>query len=101
MKFKLLTLLGAFALGAAMQSAHAADVTLRVHQMLPPQAAIPAKGLGPWAEKVEQESGGRIIVQHFPTMQLGGKPPDLFDQAMDGVVLLVMFAAISLYVLRF
>lgn len=86
MKFKLSAAIAAFALGAAMQSADAADVTLRVHQMLPPQAAIPAKGLVPWAEKVEKESGGRIKVQHFPTMQLGGKPPDLFDQAKDGVV---------------
>lgn len=86
MKFQLSTMLAALVLGAALQSAQAADVTLRVHQMLPPQAAIPAKGLLPWAEKVEKESGGRIKVQHFPTMQLGGKPPDLFDQAKDGVV---------------
>ncbi len=86
MKFQLSTVLATFVLGAALQPAQAADVTLRVHQMLPPQAAIPAKGLLPWAEKVEKESGGRIKVQHFPTMQLGGKPPDLFDQAKDGVV---------------
>ncbi len=86
MKFQLSTMLAALVLGAALQSVQAADVTLRVHQMLPPQAAIPAKGLLPWAEKVEKESGGRIKVQHFPTMQLGGKPPDLFDQAKDGVV---------------
>ena len=44
MKLLLSTLMGALALTAAMQSAHAADVTLRVHQMLPPQAAIPACG---------------------------------------------------------
>ena len=86
MKFTLASMLGAFALTAAMQSAHAADVTLRVHQMLPPQAAIPGKGLTAWAQKVEKESGGRIKIQHFPSMQLGGKPPDLYDQAKDGVV---------------
>ena len=69
----------------AWQSASAADVTLRFHQMLPPQATIPSKAIVPWALKVEKESGGRIKVQHFPSMQLGGKPPELYDQAKDGV----------------
>ncbi|MEM9277309.1 MAG: TRAP transporter substrate-binding protein, partial [Pseudomonadota bacterium] len=38
-----------------------------------------------WADKVEKSSGGRIDVQHFPSMQLGGRPPELIDQAIDGV----------------
>ncbi len=38
-----LGLLGA----AALQSAGAADVTLRFHQMLPPQATIPALAIKP------------------------------------------------------
>jgi TRAP-type transport system periplasmic protein len=86
MKFNAKTLLGAIALAGAAQSALAADVTLRFHQMLPPQATIPSKAIAPWAAKVEKESGGRIKVQQFPTMQLGGKPPELYDQAKDGVV---------------
>jgi TRAP-type C4-dicarboxylate transport system substrate-binding protein len=61
-------------------------VTLRLHQMLPPQATIPAKALIPWAQKVEAESGGKIKVQLFHAMALGGAPPQLFDQARDGVV---------------
>jgi TRAP-type transport system periplasmic protein len=61
-------------------------VTLRLHQMLPPQATIPARALIPWAQKVEAESGGRLKVQLFHAMQLGGAPPQLFDQARDGVV---------------
>lgn len=81
--------LGAVAGAAALAltpSAFAQNVSLRFHQMLPPQAAIPANAIKPWAEKVEKESGGRIKVQLFPSMQLGGKPPELFDQAKDGVV---------------
>ncbi len=74
------------ALLALTHVAGAQDVTLKLHQMLPPQAAIPAKVLKPWADKIEAESGGRIGVQHFPAMQLGGKPPALYDQAKDGVV---------------
>ena len=89
MKHSLRMMLAAAALAGAAQLAQAADVTLRFHQMLPPQATIPAKAILPWAQKVEKESGGRIKVQHFPTMQLGGKPPELFDQAKDGVADLI------------
>ncbi len=86
MKHVLRKILGAIALVGAAQASHAADVTLRFHQMLPPQATIPAVAIKAWAEKVEKESGGRIKVQRFDSMQLGGKPPELFDQAKDGVV---------------
>ncbi|MDH4052838.1 MAG: TRAP transporter substrate-binding protein, partial [Rubrivivax sp.] len=48
--------------------------------------SVPALAIMPWIQKVEKESGGRIKIQHFPSMQLGGKPPELFDQAKDGVV---------------
>ncbi len=44
-----------------------------MHQFLPAQANVPKKVLVPWAEKVEAESEGRIKIQHFPSMQLGGK----------------------------
>ena len=86
MRFELKKILCAMAFIGAAQAGHAADVTLRFHQMLPPQATIPSLAIKPWAEKVEKESGGRIKVQQFSSMQLGGKPPELFDQAKDGVV---------------
>ena len=79
--------LGALAaVGAAGRAAAQQTVTLRLHQMLPPQATIPARAIVPGAQKVEAESGGRIKVQIFNAMQLGGAPPQLFDQARDGVV---------------
>jgi TRAP-type transport system periplasmic protein len=65
--------------------AWAQQVTLRLHQLLPAQAPIPSKAIIPWAQKVEAESGGRIKIQLFHSMQLGGTPPQLFDQARDGV----------------
>ncbi|WP_428698989.1 TRAP transporter substrate-binding protein [Stappia sp.] len=81
------TMVAATAIAAvAGMSAQAQDVTLRVHQMLPMQAAIPAKAITPWIEAVEAQSGGRIKVEHYPSMQLGGAPPSLYDQAKDGVV---------------
>ncbi|MBK8082468.1 MAG: TRAP transporter substrate-binding protein [Devosia sp.] len=88
MKTKLFVL-GALAALAMTTSALAQDITLRLHQMLPAQATIPAKALTPWAEKVQADSGGRIKVELYPAMQLGGAPPDLYDQAKDGVVDLI------------
>lgn len=60
--------------------------TLRVHQMLPAQATIPAKAIEPWAQRVEEQSEGRLKFELYPAMQLGGAPPTLYDQAKDGVV---------------
>lgn len=88
MKLKTL-LISAVAVGAMTASAFAQDVTLRLHQMLPQQATIPAKALTPWAQKVEEESDGRIVVELYHAMSLGGAPPQLYDQAQDGVVDLV------------
>ncbi len=65
--------------------AFAQEVTLKMHQFLPPQANVPKLILDVWADKVEKSSSGRIKVNHFPSMQLGGKPPELMDQAIDGV----------------
>jgi TRAP-type transport system periplasmic protein len=81
-----LAVLGAVAAVTLGGTAMAQTVTLRLHQMLPPQATIPARAIVPWAQKVEAESGGKLKVQLFHAMQLGGAPPQLFDQAKDGVV---------------
>src|ERR671910_2022530 len=66
--------------------AQAPQVTLRMHHFLPAVTNGQAKFLAPWARKVQQESGGRIRIDIFPSMQLGGPPPQLYDQARDGVV---------------
>lgn len=63
----------------------AQDVTLRLHQFLPPQANVPKLVLDVWADKIEADSDGRIKIERFPAMQLGGTPPELIDQAIDGV----------------
>lgn len=63
-----------------------AQVTLRLHHFLPPVSNGHAKMLAPWAKMVEQDSGGKIKIDIFPSMQLGGTPPQLYDQARDGVV---------------
>jgi TRAP-type C4-dicarboxylate transport system substrate-binding protein len=79
-------LLGGVALAAIVQTgAVAAETTLKLHHFLPAQANVPKLILDVWADKVEAASDNRIKVDRFPTMQLGGKPPELMDQAIDGV----------------
>jgi TRAP-type C4-dicarboxylate transport system substrate-binding protein len=83
--FSALRWLAAPALALAWSGASAQDVTLRIHHFLPPAATIQSKFLTPWCEKLGKESNGRIKCQIYPAMQLGGTPPQLFDQARDGV----------------
>src|SRR5688572_10871380 len=67
-------------------AARAAEVMLRLHHFLPAKSNVHARLLDPWAKKVAELSGGKVAIEIFPSMQLGGKPPELYDQARDGVV---------------
>ncbi len=83
---KMLALLGGVTMAAMTATgAMAQEVTLKLHQFLPAQANVPKLVLDVWADKVEAASEGRIKVDRFPSMQLGGRPPELMDQAIDGV----------------
>lgn len=77
--------LTAAVLACPFGAAEAAEVTLRVHHFLPPVANTQTKVLEPWKKEIELASNGRIAIEIFPAMQLGGKPPQLIDQARDGV----------------
>ena len=79
-------LAAAIGLALAAQGALAQDVTLRFHHFISPNGTVPALFMAPWSEKIEQESGGRIDIEIFPGMQLGGAPPAIYDQIRDGVV---------------
>lgn len=63
-----------------------AQTTLKVHSFSGPQAPDQARHLFPWAEKITKESGGKLKVEVYTNMQLGGKPADLPQQLDDGVV---------------
>lgn len=81
-----LNLMGAAALAMGFGgAAQAQEVTLSLHQFLPAQANVPKLVLDVWADNVEEASGGRIKIDRYPSMQLGGRPPELMDQAIDGV----------------
>jgi len=76
----------ALALCLAAGAAQAQEFTFRLHQFLPAQAVVPTHVLDVWADGIEEASEGRIAIQRYPAMQLGGAPPQLIDQVVDGTV---------------
>jgi len=77
----------AFAAGTALSaSAGAQTINLKLHHFLGPKAPAHGQMLVPWAERIEKSSGGKVKIEVFPSMSLGGKPPQLINQARDGVV---------------
>ena len=87
MYFKTLLAAVGFTLAAsAPVQAAEPEFTFKLHHFLPPMSMAHQKLLEPWAQKVMKESNGRIKIDVFPAMQLGGTPPQLFDQARTGVV---------------
>ncbi|MEO0911464.1 MAG: TRAP transporter substrate-binding protein [Pseudomonadota bacterium] len=81
-----LVLHACLAAGLSAGAALAQDVTLRFQHFISPKGSVPAFFMAPWAEKVMEESDGRIKIELYPAMQLGGKPPALYDQIRDGVI---------------
>jgi TRAP-type C4-dicarboxylate transport system substrate-binding protein len=71
---------------AMASSAAYAQTTLKLHHLLGPKAPAHSKMLVPWAKDVEKASGGKVKIEIFPAMSLGGKPPELINQVRDGVV---------------
>lgn len=76
----------AAAMGLTSTAAFAQDVTLRFQHFVSPKSANPTYFMEPWARKVEADSNGRIKVELYPFMQLGGKAPNMYDLIRDGAV---------------
>ena len=86
-------LLGATAAGALAAPmivrgafAQAPEFTLKFHHILPAKSPAQVNMIEPWARAVEKDSGGRIKIEIFPSMSLGGTPPQLVRQIRDRVV---------------
>jgi len=69
--------------------ADAAQFTLKLHHSFSSVSSVHDRFLAPWARQVELQSGARIRIDLFPSMQLGGAPAGLLDQARDGVAEIV------------
>lgn len=60
--------------------------TLKIHSFSGPQAPEAVHMVLPFIDAVEEQSGGRLDVEFYPSMQLGGAASDLIEQLEDGVV---------------
>ena len=78
--------LGAAIAVAGSTAAGAAEFEFKLHHFLSPKAPAHRLMLEPWAQSIMDASGGRIAIEIFPSMTLGGKPPQLPRQVRDGVV---------------
>lgn len=78
----------AIALGTSLAASQAfgAEVTLRFQHFVSPKSGSPEYFMQPWADKIEKDSGGRIEVELYPLMQLGGRAPDQYDLIRDGAI---------------
>ena len=79
---KSLKSLFALPLLACAVAASAQTVTLKLHHFLPAGSAAQTMFLKPWCDRIAQESADKLKCQIYPSMQLGGTPPQLFDQVM-------------------
>ncbi|NMG67000.1 C4-dicarboxylate ABC transporter [Azoarcus indigens] len=75
----------ALAATLAAPAARAQEVVLKVAHFWPATALSHQKVLLPWCDKIAKESNNRLKCQLYPAMQLGGTPPQLIQQAIDGV----------------
>lgn len=69
---------------ARFASAQTPQVVLKLHHFLAPTSNAHVRFLIPWARRIEKDSGGRVRIDLFPNMQLGGTAAQLYDQARDG-----------------
>ncbi|MBS3848757.1 TRAP transporter substrate-binding protein [Devosia sp. BSSL-BM10] len=63
-----------------------AEFVLKLHHFLGPKAPAQTAMLEPWAQRIEEASGGRVEIEIYPSMSLGGTPPELIRQVRDGIV---------------
>ncbi|MBL8589903.1 MAG: TRAP transporter substrate-binding protein [Methylobacteriaceae bacterium] len=67
-------------------TAMAQTVTLRFHSFIGANSYQHVKFFDPWCARIKEQSNGRLVCQMYPSMQLGGSPGALYEQARDGVV---------------
>jgi TRAP-type C4-dicarboxylate transport system substrate-binding protein len=66
--------------------AQSPEVELKLHHFLGPKSPAQVKMFEPWAASIADASNGRVKIEIYPSMSLGGSPPQLFRQVVDGVV---------------
>ncbi|MCZ7564918.1 MAG: TRAP transporter substrate-binding protein [Burkholderiales bacterium] len=59
---------------------------LRLSTFVPPVHVIYREIITPWAQEIAKATNGEVKITLYPSMQLGGKPPDLYRQSVQGAV---------------
>jgi len=58
---------------------------IKLATFVPPTHYGLAQIMVPWGKEIAEKSGGRLNLRVFPSMQLGGKPPELYKQMVRGL----------------
>jgi TRAP-type C4-dicarboxylate transport system substrate-binding protein len=86
MRNTLTAALAGLTLATTAAQAQDPEVTLRFQHFVSPASANPTHFMQPWADAIEEQSDGRIKVEIYPFMQLGGSATDQYDLIRDGVI---------------
>lgn len=79
------TSLAAAAAAAGLPRPGWAAEELKLATFVPPSHIIMARVLTPWAQELPAKSGGNLSIRFFPSLQLGGSPPQLYRQMVQGI----------------
>ena len=79
-----LALAGAMAMPAVMASAASAK-ELKLGHFLPTRHHNHTVVMQPFADEVAKRSKGSLTVKVYPSLQLGGTPPGMYNQVLSGV----------------
>ena len=58
---------------------------LKLGHFLPTRHHNHAVVMQPWAEEVAKRSNGSLTIKVYPSLQLGGTPPGMYNQVLSGV----------------
>jgi TRAP-type transport system periplasmic protein len=62
-----------------------AQEELKLASFVPPTHVIWTDVITPWTREVAKASNNQLTVRMFPAMQLGGRPPELYRQVVQGI----------------
>ncbi len=62
-----------------------AQEELKLASFVPPTHVIWTDVITPWTREVAKVSNNQLTVRMFPAMQLGGRPPELYRQVVQGI----------------
>ena len=97
-KLILAAVIGVLTLSTSATTTLAQEVSLRLHHFMPPPATLSAHYFIPWAEEMAAKSDGRLAIELYAAMSLGGTPGDLVDQAIESAFMDTKTLTDALYI---